>query len=157
MLALIAILALAVGMTQAQGPEPDVRVEAASVAALAASDVVSSAISYQGRLTDDEGNPLDGNYDLRFQLRDAESSGNQVGSSISVFNVDVDQRLFSARLQVDPAVFNGQELWLAVRAREHSGTWDDWMTPEQEILSVPYALSLRPGAVISGSFPTSAD
>jgi hypothetical protein len=123
--------------------------EAGTVDALSASEVVSSAISYQGRLTDNGGNPLDGTYDMEFQFWDDESAGNQVGGTIARSNVDVDEGLFNVRLEVDAADFNGQELWLRVRVREHGGTWDDWMTPRQEIQPVPYALSLRPGAVIS--------
>ena len=144
------------GAALAQPPDPEARGEgeAALASTLSASDVVSSAINYQGRLTDNNtGNPLDGIYDMEFQLWDAESGGSQVGSTITVNNVGVDQGLFNVRLEVDPDDFNGQELWLRVRAREHGGTWDDWMTPLQEILPVPYALSLRPGAVISGTYP----
>lgn len=88
---------------------------------------------------------------------DAESGGTQVGSTVTVSNVDVDQGLFNVRLQVEPAGFNGQELWLSVRARSSGGTWDPWMTPRQEVLPVPYALSLRPGAVVSGSLTTAGD
>jgi len=132
-------------------PEPESagEGEATVMGELAASGVVSPAINYQGRLTDPDGNPLDGTYDMEFQLWDAESGGNQVGSTITVNNVDVDKGLFNTRLEVDADDFNGQELWLRVRAREHGGAWDDWMTPRQQILPVPYALSLRPGAVIS--------
>jgi len=52
--------------------------------------------------------------------------------------------LFNVELDVDPANFNGQELWLAVKV----GT--EWLSPRQQILPVPYALSLRPGAIIQG-------
>lgn len=138
----------------AQPPEPSAgqTVQGAAarseVAALAASDVVPPAISYQGRLTDPDGNPLDGTYDMQFQLWDAESGGSQVGSTISVNDVDVDQGLFNVRLEVNSADFDGQALWLRVRAREDGGSWDPWMTPRQQILPAPYALSLRPGADI---------
>jgi hypothetical protein len=123
-------------------PEPEVG-EAAVVGELAASGVVSSAINYQGRLTDNTGNPLDGTYNIEFQLWDAESGGSQVGSTITVNNVGVDQGLFNVRLEVDPDDFNGQELWLRV------GVGGEWLDPRQQILPVPYALSLRPGAIIS--------
>lgn len=116
---------------------------------LAASGVVSPAISYQGRLTDNSGNPLDGTYDMEFQFWNAESGGSQVGNTITLENVDIDQGLFNVSLEVNPDDFNGRELWLTVRVREHGGTWDGWMTPRQQIQPVPYALSLRPGAIIS--------
>lgn len=68
LLAVLAILVLAMGISQAQEPEPEpeAAVQAIGVGSLSASDVVSSAISYQGRLTDDSGNSLDGTYDIGF-------------------------------------------------------------------------------------------
>jgi hypothetical protein len=64
--------------------------------------------------------------------------------------VDVDNGLFNAKIPVIRWYFNGQALWVRVRVRPSGGTWDPWMTPRQEILPVPYALSLRPGATIEG-------
>ncbi|MFQ6102257.1 MAG: hypothetical protein ACE5OS_13640, partial [Anaerolineae bacterium] len=43
---------------------------------------VASKISYQGRLTDAGGNPLDGSYNLVFQLWDDATAGSQVGGDI---------------------------------------------------------------------------
>jgi len=40
---------------------------------------VASKISYQGHLTDAGGNPLNGNYNLVFQLWDDASAGSQLG------------------------------------------------------------------------------
>ncbi|MFN2282883.1 MAG: hypothetical protein ACK2UQ_00555, partial [Anaerolineae bacterium] len=61
------LLALATGMTLAQGPDqPD------GEAALAPGSVadVSGRIPIQGRLTDADGTPLDGTYSIQFLLYD---------------------------------------------------------------------------------------
>jgi len=106
---------------------------------------VASKINYQGQLTDSEGNPLDGNYDMEFRLYDSVSGGSQVGSTITKNGVAVTKGQFSVKLDVDQSVFNGQGLWLEVKVEGEA------LSPRQEILPVPYALSLKPGAQISGT------
>ncbi len=100
---------------------------------------VASKINYQGRLTDTLGNPLDGTFPMRFQLYDAASSGNLLWDS-GTFNVEVNNGNFSTDLNVDAWHFDGQGLWLRI--------WvdGDWLSPRQELVPVPYALNLRPGA-----------
>ncbi|MGA9349288.1 MAG: hypothetical protein WBW48_10875 [Anaerolineae bacterium] len=95
---------------------------------------VASKISYQGRLTDAGGNPFSGNYNLVFQLWDDATAGSQVGGDIVRNNVSVSNGLFTVDLDVPQDAFNGQ-----------------WLLPRQELLPVPYALSLRPGAWIEGN------
>jgi len=111
---------------------------------------VASKITYQGQLTDSVGNPLSGNYDMEFQFWTALGDGSQAGSTIAKSDVEVVNGLFSVKLEVDQSDFNGQGLWLQIRVRPSGGSWDDWMTPRQQILPVPYALSLKPGAIIEG-------
>jgi hypothetical protein len=154
------LLALAVGMSisQAQEPEPPDDPEVlqtaiqGKVTTLAAAGVVSPAISYQGRLTDnDSGDALDGTYDFQFRFYDAESGGDVVDGPTTVEDVDVNEGLFNIRLPISPTVFSGQALWMQLRVREDGGSYDPWMTPLKEIRPVPYAMSLRPGAIISDS------
>jgi len=106
---------------------------------------VASKINYQGQLRDGAGNPLDGSYDMEFLFYDAVTGGSQVGSTITKNDVLVDDGLFSVKLDVDQDAFCGQELWLEVRVG------GEILSPRQEILPVPYALSLRPGADILGT------
>ena len=106
---------------------------------------VASKISYQGRLTDAGGTPLSGNYNLVFQLWDDASGGSQVGGDIVRNNVPVSNGLFTVDLDVPHDAFNGQALWLRIQVN------GQWLTPRQELLPVPYALSLTPGAAISAS------
>jgi hypothetical protein len=110
-----------------------------------AADTVRSGFSYQGRLTDKTGTPLDGQYDMVFQFWDAETSGSQVGSDITVTNVDVDNGLFNVTIDVPYEFFDGTALWLRVEVG------NEWLEPRREILPVPYAMSLWPGADIRGS------
>jgi hypothetical protein len=106
---------------------------------------VASKISYQGRLTDAGGNPLTGTYNLVFQLWNDATAGSQVGSDIMKNNVSVSNGLFTVDLDVPQSAFNGQALWLRIQVG------GQWLSPRQELLPVPYALSLRPGAWINGN------
>jgi len=107
---------------------------------------VESTINYQGQLTDpDTGNPYDGTYDMQFLFYDAATGGSQVGSTITENDVAVTNGLFNVKLDVNQADFNGQGLWLEVMVEGET------LSPRQEILPVPYALSLKPGAGISGT------
>jgi len=106
---------------------------------------VASKINYQGQLTDlSTGDPLDGTYTMRFQLYDDATVGTLLWDSGGQ-SVDVDNGLFNVKLDVDQSDFNGQELWLEVRVEGET------FGPRQEILPVPYALSLKPGAKIEGN------
>jgi hypothetical protein len=143
--ATVGLLALVwlVGTALAQGPEGQVVAEGdVSIAA-----TVGDKINYQGRLTDTGGTPLDGTYPMRFELYDTDTGPTSLWDS-GIMSVDVDQGLFNVELAVDPADFNGQALWLRIYVD------GDWLFPRQELLPVPYALSLRPGAHIKGVGPT---
>jgi hypothetical protein len=136
-LSLTAVSAVASPLSEGPGGE---RGGGAAVAA-----PVSESINYQGQLSDpNTGEPLDGSYTMQFQLYGAEAGGSPVWDSGSQ-SVQVDNGLFNVELDVDQRDFNGQALWLRI------GVGGQWLTPRREILPVPYALSLRPGAWIEGS------
>jgi hypothetical protein len=105
---------------------------------------VASKFSYQGRLTDGQGNPLDGDYDLVFQIWDDAAGGSQVGGDIILRDVPVADGLFTVELTVPHNEIHGQALWLQVQVEGQV------LSPRQELLPVPYALSLKPGAQIYG-------
>ncbi len=44
----------------------------------------TTTVNYQGRLADNVGTPLDGNYGMSFTLYDAVSAGNLVGGKVSL-------------------------------------------------------------------------
>jgi len=103
---------------------------------------LTGSINYQGQLTDSAGNPLNGSYDMEFQFWTAPTGGSQVGSTITKNSVEVTNGLFSVKLDVDQSDFDGQGLWIEVTVEGET------LSPRQEILPVPYALSLKPGATI---------
>jgi len=151
-LALGLLLALAVGLSQAQGPEPpegDVRPQGET----GATAIVGGAIPIQGRLTDADGNPLpDGDYTLTFRLYDIVVGGTPLCVDVDgppgdpSHSVHVADGLFAASMDSCTAdVLNGQQLYLGIEVGD-----DGEMTPRQYIYPVPYAWSLRPGAVING-------
>jgi hypothetical protein len=139
-LLILATLLLALALSVVALAEPP----APSTADVTLAGTVASKISYQGRLTDASGNPLTGTYNLVFQLWDAVTGGNQVGGDIVKNNVSVNNGLFTVYLDVPQSAFNGQALWLRIQVG------GQWLSPRQELLPVPYALSLRPGAQVEG-------
>jgi hypothetical protein len=132
------LLALTLGVVLAQ--EPDDREQPQG--ALAVEAVVNSKFTYQGMLRED-GTPVSGTRDMVFRLSSNASCTNTVGGDISMPGVQVNEGVFSVELSVSPTYFDGQGLWLSIQI-------DGVTIGCQEILPVPYALSLRPGARISG-------
>ncbi len=108
---------------------------------LSSASAVGETIGYQGVLLDAFGNPLTGTYEMAFVLYDAPSMGNVV-HVIGSMNVDVEEGLFHIGLNVPQSVFDGQALWLNIVVEGET------LVPRQEIRPAPYAMSLRPGAVI---------
>jgi hypothetical protein len=112
--------------------------------------IVAAGINYQGRLTDPGGAALTGTFPMRFRVYDDPGAGTLLWDS-GPMSIDVDHGLFNVELAVDPAAFNGQALWLQIYVNFET------LTPRQELLPAPYALSLRPGARIVGDIPSGWD
>lgn len=104
---------------------------------------VDGQISYQGRLRTAQGTPVNGSVTMRFILYNAAVGGSALWDSGNVA-VTVNGGLFNQILNIDQADFNGQGVWLAIIVEGET------LSPRQPILPAPYALSLRPGADISG-------
>jgi hypothetical protein len=154
-LALGLLLALAVGLSQAQGPEPP-QGEVRPQGETGVTAIVGDVIPIQGRLTDADGNPVpDGDYTLTFRLYDVSSEGEALcedtdGPPGNLLDpaVPVTNGLFTAYMNGCTAdVINGRKLWLGIEVGS-----DGEMEPRQGIYPVPYAWSLRPGAVISDTY-----
>jgi len=110
---------------------------------------LGTAFTYQGQLKGSTG-PVTGSCDMAFRLYDDPSAGNLVGSPITP-TVTITNGLFTVPLDFGNA-FTGAARWLniAVRCPAGSGSFTA-LTPRQEVTPAPYAFSLLPGAVISGS------
>jgi hypothetical protein len=133
------VLLLSVSGAIAQDPIPQGRTEPQSSVSIAAP--LNSRISYQGMLAEN-GAPVDGSRDMTFRLYSDDACITLLESHIKS-DVTVSDGLFSVELDVGHGYFDGQGLWLEV---EVEGT----SIGCREILSVPYALSLRPGANVVG-------
>lgn len=132
-------------LSQAQEPERSISQDAVQEwasqpsDALAITELVSTTFSYQGLLKEG-GHPVTDERQMVFRLYIDDGCTSMIGNPIT-HTVAVDNGLFHVNLLVNPADFNGQALWLET---EVSGI----SVGCQAIQAVPYALSLRPGAII---------
>jgi hypothetical protein len=133
---LLVVLGLSIGFAgeqlRAQGPNPqgETTIQAA----------LGTAFTYQGRLNKD-GNPVGGTCDFQFSLWDALSGGTQIGSTITKYNVAVNNGFFTEQLDFGASAFNGDARWLqiAVRCPAGSGSYTT-LSPRQPLTAAPYAL-----------------
>jgi hypothetical protein len=105
---------------------------------------VTQNINYQGKLTNAAGNPLTGTYSVTFSLYEVSSGGASLATD--THTVQASNGLFTTPITFNPKFFDGRALWLGVKVGI-----DPEMTPRQELRPVPYALSLRPGALINAN------
>ena len=135
---------LGIQLSQAQMRGP-VELPAQSVPDVPAAEL-SDYIPVQGRLTDAFGAPLNGTYSIKMQVYDVPDGGSVLCGNLTT-SVTVSNGLFNSTLDLcDVAnAVEGNQLYLGVTVGS-----DPEMTPRQPIYSVPYAMSLKPGAVIGG-------
>jgi hypothetical protein len=117
-----------------------------------------STMAYQGYLQND-GQPANGVYDFMVDVWDEETGGTQLGST-QVYDtpgVTVEDGIFTLYFTPGDAqtVFTGGGRWLRLQVRPH-GVGSYTTLPRQPITNVPYAWSLKPGAIISGTTNTSS-
>ncbi|HXF68556.1 MAG TPA: hypothetical protein VNK89_02010, partial [Thermoflexus sp.] len=143
----VVLLALAVGLTQAQGPEPPGEGVAPAGEGVAPSGGVSAqaalgtAFTYQGQLKSG-GSPVNGNCDFQFSLWDAASGGTQVGTTQTRTGVAVSGGYFTIPdLDFGAGAFQGDARWLevAVRCPAGGGSYTT-LSPRQALTAAPYAL-----------------
>ena len=112
---------------------------------------LNNFMSYQGRLTDDGGNPINGTRNITFRLYGAETGGTAIWEETHG-GVQVNNGLFNvvlgANTALDEANFH-QPLFLEVEVAGQT------LSPRQQLLGAPYAFSLVPGAVVKGSISAS--
>ncbi len=139
--ALAMLLSLSAGLSAAQGPAPQ------SVGGLQAT--VGSAFTYQGELKKD-GSPVNATCAMTFTLYAEATSGNPVGSPVNA-DVAVADGLFTVVLDFGADIFTGDARWLEVAVKCPGDASASTLDPRQALTAAPYALSLQPGAVISGT------
>lgn len=135
---LTVMLLLATGAAGIHSQEPEDGISAINET----SSELNDAIPVQGRLTDENGEPLDGIFDIRLAVYDVAAGGTALCADTDT--VGVQNGLFNANLDsCTSGNLDGRQLWLGVKVGV-----DAEMTPRQPIYAVPYAWSLRPGANI---------
>jgi hypothetical protein len=109
-------------------------------AAAASVNAQTTAFTYQGRLTDNNG-AANGTYNLEFRLFDADAAGNQIGAAQSSL-VTIANGIFTVKLDFGAAAFgSGAARWLEIQVGATT------LTPRQEITSTPAAIrSLSSGS-----------
>jgi hypothetical protein len=141
---------------------------AAAVAALCtistfATQPLGPGFTYQGRLNDG-GAPANGNYDMIFNLYDAPTNGNVLGS-FSIFGaVPVTNGLFTLELntygEFGPNAFNGQARWLQIGVRtNNNNAGNPWvnLSPRQPLDPAPHAIyALNASNSINAAYATNA-
>jgi hypothetical protein len=110
---------------------------AAGAATSLAQTPVDGGWTYQGRLTS-SGSPASGAHDLRFTLYANSTGTTQVGTPLTLTDVQVQEGLFTVKLDFGQQ-FAGSKRWLKVEVRP-AGTGTYTALPLQEITSSPQSL-----------------
>ena len=98
----------------------------------------TTGFNYQGKLTD-TGTPQS-SYQMRFELYDALTGGNQIGATITNSAVTVDQGVFTVQLDFGANVFTGANRFLEIAVRHNVSENYTVLSPRQQINSSPYAI-----------------
>lgn len=104
---------------------------------------LSTAFTYQGRL-EVENALANGSYDLRFRLFTSATAGVQIGGTLCVDNVEVENGLFSVSLDFG-GVYNGDRRYLEIQVRPGAvgdcavSSGYSALNPRQELTVTPHA------------------
>jgi hypothetical protein len=101
---------------------------------------VGTAFTYQGQLKEN-GVPVNTtNGTFEFKLFDADTGGSQIGSTVSLMQVNVSNGLFSVSLDFGADAFGSDARWLETRVYK-SGTGWITLAPRQRVTPAPYAMT----------------
>ncbi len=98
-----------------------------------------TAFTYQGRLNDGA-TPANGTYDLRSQLNDAATGGNQWGQALTNSAVTVSNGLFTVTLDFGDKSFDGTAYWLEMAARTNGESGFTTLSQRRQLFPAPYAI-----------------
>jgi N-acetylneuraminic acid mutarotase len=97
-----------------------------------------TAFTYQGRLNTVAG-PVNGIYDLRFALWDAESGGSMLGNVFTNLAVAMIAGTFTATLDFGDS-FDGCARWMEISVRTNGNGVFTPLSPRQQLTPAPYAI-----------------
>ena len=101
---------------------------------------VPSSINFQGKLTDNGGNPLTGTYNMTFYLFTLSSGGSALWSQ-NPPSVQVTDGIYSVQLGgLTPSLFLNNNLYLEVEIEGET------LTPRQQLTSTAFAMFLSRAA-----------
>ncbi len=143
LLALASVLSSANYLGQAQADEPPPE-EINAEGDISIQQAVQAKVPVQGRLTDSSGNPITGNRLITIKLYESPTGGTPRCSTSETINLI--NGLFTINVSCPSSVFYGHELYIGISVDS-----DPEMTPRLTIYPVPFALSLKPGAIITNS------
>lgn len=106
----------------------------------------NSTLTYQGRLTQDGAAP-NGIYDVRFALFADEAGGLALGSACTNLEVNVNQGVFTARIDFGPGVFGSEPRWLEIAVRTNGASDYTRLVPRQLMTPVPEAFYAQEAGV----------
>ncbi len=112
----------------------------------------TSAFTYQGQFSSN-GIPATGQFDFRFTLHDALTSGIQIAGPLTNFPVGVTNGFFTTTLDFGSIPFDGNQRWLEIGVRTNGAATNAFNTlaPRQQITATPYAVR---AAQYSGTIQT---
>jgi hypothetical protein len=147
----VLLLALAVGLARAQGPQPPTESVQPQGGAGIQATALGTAFTYQGQLKK-AGSPISGTCDFQFSLWDASTGGTQIGSTQTKTGVSVSNGYFTIpNLDFGAGAFQGDARWLQIGVKCAGDSDYVPLSPRQALTAAPYALGLRPGAQVVGS------
>lgn len=140
LVSVIVVLGLLLSSGSVLGQEPGTPTKDEADTGLALTAIVASKMSYQGVLKKGD-SPANGTFDMTFTLYNSSTCTDPPVQTINMAGVKVENGLFTVGLEVNKGYFTGQALWLRAKV-------GDSLFGCQEIMPVPYALTVRPGALI---------
>lgn len=129
------------GQAQEENPPPE---ETFGEGDISIQADVQGYIPVQGRITDAGGNPIDGTHQISVRIYEVPTGGSPRCSTTASLNLT--HGLFTLNVLCPSSVFIGTELYAGVSVDS-----DPEMTPRLTIYPVPYAMSLKPGAIITNA------
>lgn len=108
---------------------------------------IPQLVSYQGTLTDKNGVPVNGKFEMCFAVYDVESGGAPLGEEVCIPDVEVKDGYFTVLLPIVQLVQSGEPKYLEISVDGQT------LVPRQQIASVFYALKAGDALTLQGKIP----